>query len=164
MSDKNINEGDFVHEKLNSLLEPIVAGQGYELYDLEYVKEGTERILRLYIDKPVGIDIDDCERVSHAVEAVLDEHDPIPGEYRLQVSSPGVERKIKKPSHFERFIGHRVTLRLFAPADPVTGRKKYTGTITNFMNNTISLTPDEGDEEISFDIKQVSACNLKVFD
>jgi len=152
-----------MQEKLTSLLEPVVVQQGYELYDLEYVKEGPERILRLYIDKPEGIDIDDCEKVSHAVDAVLDEHDPIPGEYRLQVSSPGVERKIKKPSHFERFVNSRVTLRLFAPADPVTGRKKYTGTITSFNNNIISLLPDDEEDEISFEFKQVSACNLKVF-
>ena len=100
-------------ETLEALLEPVAISQGYELYDIEYVKEGPDRILRLYIDKEGGIDLDDCEKVSRAAEVVLDEHNPITGEYRLQVSSPGVERKIKKAAHYARYIGHKVSIRLF---------------------------------------------------
>ena len=151
-------------ETLTNLLEPVVENEGYELYDIEYLKEGNERILRLYIDKEDGIGIDDCERVSHAVEAVLDEHDPISGEYRLQVSSPGVERKIKKPQHYLRYVGQRVQLRLFAPADPVTGRKKYTGKISKVEDNLVTIRPDDDADDITLNLQQISACSLKVFD
>jgi ribosome maturation factor RimP len=151
-------------EKLDALLAPVAQSEGCELYDIEYVKEGSDRILRLFIDKPEGIDIDDCERVSRAVEIVLDENDPISGEYRLQVSSPGVERKLKKPEHFARFIGQKVEVRLFAPQDPVSGRKKYTGTLTAFHDNQITIRTNEDDQEFTFELPQVSACRLVVFD
>ena len=151
-------------EKLETLLAPAVASQGCELYDIEYVKEGSDRILRLFIDKPEGIDIDDCERVSRAAETVLDENDPIPGEYRLQVSSPGVERKLKKPEHFARFIGQKIEVRLYAPQDPVSGRKKYTGILTAYNDNKITIKTSEDDQTFTFELPQVSSCRLVVFD
>ena len=151
-------------EKLETLLSPVAISQGCELYDIEYVKEGGDRILRLFIDKPEGIDIDDCERVSRAAEQVLDENDPISGEYRLQVSSPGVERKIKKPAHFTRFIGHKVEVRLFSPHEPVSGRKKFTGRLTDFANNQATLTTVEDNESFTFDLQDISSCKLVVFD
>ncbi|MCL1788088.1 MAG: ribosome maturation factor RimP [Defluviitaleaceae bacterium] len=151
-------------EKLETLLAPVATSQGCELYDIEYVKEGGDRILRLFIDKPEGIDIDDCERVSRAAEVVLDENDPITGEYRLQVSSPGVERRLKKPAHFARFIGHKVEVRLFAPLDPVSGRKKYTGVITAFADNKLTIKTSEDDQTVTFELPQISACRLIVFD
>ena len=147
-------------EKLEATLTPVVELQNYELYDIEYVKEGGGRILRLFIDKDEGIDIDDCERVSRAVEAVLDEQDLISGEYRLQVSSPGVERKIKKPAHFTRFIGHKMEVRLFAPHEPVSGRKKFTGILTAFANNQAILKTPEDDQSFTFDLQDISACKL----
>ncbi|MCL2287223.1 MAG: ribosome maturation factor RimP [Firmicutes bacterium] len=151
-------------ETLETLLAPVAEAQGCELYDIEYVKEGSDRILRLYIDKEDGIDIDDCERVSRAVEVVLDEHDPIPGEYRLQVSSPGVERKLKKPAHFARFVGSKVEVRIYAPLDPVSGRKKFTGKLINFDDNVITIKAIEDNQDFTFDLKQVSSCRLVVFD
>jgi len=151
-------------EALEALLTPVAELEGCELYDIEYVKEGGDRILRLFIDKEDGIDIDDCERVSRAAEAVLDEHDPISGEYRLQVSSPGVERKIKKPSHYTRFIGHKMEVRLFAPHEPETGRKKFTGKLQSFENNSVTIKTTEDDQAFTFDLQQISACKLVVFD
>jgi len=151
-------------ETLEALLAPVAEAQGCELYDIEYVKEGGDRILRLYIDKEDGIDINDCECVSRAVEVVLDEQDLIPGEYRLQVSSPGVERKLKKPAHFTRFIGSKVEVRLYAPQDPVSGRKKFTGKLTDFNNNAITIKTVEDDQDFTFDLQHVSACRLVVFD
>jgi len=156
--------------QLESLVAPIVEACGVELYDLEYVKEGGDRILRLYIDSESGITLSDCERVSRAVDAVLDEHDPIPHAYRLQVGSPGIERKLSKPAHFTRFVGHKVMLKLFAPHSPkddsqaesvTTGRKKFTGTLTNYNNGIISLTDEDG-QEWEFEKSQVSACRLVV--
>jgi len=151
-------------EKLELLLSPVTQAQGCELYDIEYVKEGGDRILRLFIDKEEGIDIDDCERVSRAAEQVLDEEDPISGEYRLQVSSPGVERKIKKPAHFTRFIGHKVEIRLFSPHEPVSGRKKFTGKLTDFSNHQATLQTTEDDQCFTFDLQDISSCRLVVFD
>jgi len=151
-------------EKLEALLTPVAEAQGCELYDIEYVKEGGDRILRLYIDKEDGIDIDDCERVSRAAEIVLDEHDLISGEYRLQVSSPGVERKLKKPKHYARFIGSKVEVRLFAPYSPETGRKKFTGKLVDYKNNEITIRTIEDDQDFTFNLQQVSACKLVVFD
>ena len=151
-------------EKLEALLIPVAEAQGCELYDIEYVKEGGDRILRLYIDKADGIDIDDCERVSRAAEVVLDEQDLISGEYRLQVSSPGVERKLKKPEHFAKFIGHKIEVRLFAPYSPETGRKKFAGKLTDYKGNEITIKTAEDDEEFTFGLQQVSACKLVVFD
>ena len=151
-----------MNEALEALMAPVAQEQGLELYDIEYVKEGAGRILRIYIDKEEGIDLDDCERMSRAAEVVLDEADPIPGEYRLQVSSPGVERKLSKPRHYSRFVGHKVVVKLFAPHDPVSGRKKFTGILAKFEDNRLSIKTE--DEEYSFDLKQVSACRLMVFD
>ena len=158
-------------QSLETLITPVTKAEGCELYDIEYVKEGGDRILRLYIDKEGGVDLDDCERVSRAVEKVLDKHDPIPTAYRLQVGSPGIERKLAKPEHFKKYEGHKITLRLFAPYSPpngthetvaATGRKKFTGQLKSFNENTIILK-DEDNNEWTFDIKQVSACRLVVF-
>jgi ribosome maturation factor RimP len=137
---------------------------------MEFVKEGGSRILRLFIDKEGGIDLNDCERVSHAVSDVLDEHDPIPSAYRLQVGSPGIERRLVKPEHFMRYIGHKVTIKLFAPHSPenadesesvTTGRKKFTGILTVYDSDKIELK-DENGQIWTFNIKQVSACKLVV--
>jgi len=148
---------------LEKLLTPVVESCETELYDMEYVKEGGNRILRLFIDKEGGVDLNDCERVSHAVSDVLDEHDPIPDAYRLQVGSPGIERRLVKPAHFQRYIGSKVHVRLFAPHTDsiVTGRKKFTGILSGYEDGKIILT-DEEKQQWTFEKKQVSACKLVV--
>lgn len=151
-----------MNETLEALMAPVAQAQGLELYDIEYVKEGADRILRLYIDNEDGVSLDDCERMSRAAEIVLDAKDPIPGEYRLQVSSPGVERKLSKPEHYARYIGHKVVVKLFAPHDPVSGRKKFTGMLKSYKNNKLSIRTE--DDEYTFDLQQVSACRLMVFE
>ena len=158
--------------KLVPLIAPVVEQMGVELYETEYVKEGGSRILRLFIDKEGGVDLNDCERVSRAVSDVLDEHDPIPDAYRLQVGSPGIERRLSKPEHFRRYIGHKVTIKLFAPHSPknadeaesvTTGRKKFTGILTAYgeKDEKIVLTDEDG-QEWHFEKKEVSACKLVV--
>jgi len=151
-------------EALEALLAPVVIAEGCELYDIEYLKEGGDRILRLYIDKESGINIDDCERVSRSAEIVLDEHNPITCEYRLQVSSPGVERKIKKPSHYTKYIGQKVSVRLYAPHCPVSGRKKFVGKLTEFDEGKVTIFADEDKQSFTFELQQISACRLVVFD
>ncbi|MCL1844342.1 MAG: ribosome maturation factor RimP [Defluviitaleaceae bacterium] len=150
--------------KLEGLFAPVFEDCGVELYDMEYVKEGGSRILRIFIDKnggvDGGVDLNDCERVSRAVSDVLDEHDPIPDAYRLQVGSPGIDRRLSKPEHFERSIGEKITLKLFAPHSPVDGRKKFTGILNSYDGDKIALTDTEG-ENFEFSAKQIAACNIQ---
>jgi ribosome maturation factor RimP len=147
---------------LHDLLAPVAETNGVELYDIEWLREGGERILRLYIDKPDGVDLNDCERVSRAAELILDEHDPIAESYMLEVSSPGIERKLKKDSHFTRYIGHKIMLRLFSTISPVDGRKKFTGRLDDYKDGCIFLT-DENGETWEIDKTLVSLCRLAVF-
>ena len=150
---------------LDKLIAPVVEEMGIELYDMEFVKEGGTRVLRLFIDKEGGVDLNDCEGVSRAVEAVLDEHDPIPASYRLQVGSPGVERKLAKPGHFARHLGSKVTVRLFLPlkVSESASRKNFTGVLRGYDGASISLE-DSGGGMYSFPVAQVSSCRLRVFD
>ncbi len=94
-----------MREQLLSLLEPPVGALGYELVDVEFASAGSGGLLRLYIDAPAGITVEDCERVSHRVSEILDVADPIPGAYTLEVSSPGLDRILRTREHFERFRG-----------------------------------------------------------
>ncbi|MCL2357132.1 MAG: ribosome maturation factor RimP [Defluviitaleaceae bacterium] len=145
--------------KLEEIITPVAESCGVELYEIELVKEAGSRILRIFIDKNGGVDLNDCERVSHAVSDVLDEHDPIEGAYRLQVGSPGVDRRLSRPKHFDDNIGQKVTLKLYAPHSPVDGRKKFTGTLDSYSSEKINITDTEG-EKFEFDTKQVAACNV----
>ena len=145
---------------VTKILTPVIEAQGVDLYDMEFIKEGTARTLRIYIDKDAGVDLNDCERVSRAAEAVLDEHDPIETAYYLEVSSPGIERKLTKPEHFTRYTGHKIALRLYGP---LNGRKKYTGILENYEDGNLTLTAEDGTTH-HFQQAQISACKLVVFE
>ncbi len=149
-----------VIETVEPLLSPVISEQGCELYDIEYVKEGGDRILRLYIDKDGGVDLNDCERVSRASEAVLDDKDPIPAAYVLEVSSPGIERKLKKDSHYARYTGEKVLVRLFSPID---GRKSFKGILQGLRDGTVTVTEEDG-REFKFERAKISSCRLVVFE
>ncbi|MDR1664054.1 MAG: ribosome maturation factor RimP [Clostridiales bacterium] len=149
-----------VIEAIEPLLSQAAEAQGVTLYDLEYVKEGGDRILRLYIDKEGGVDINDCERVSHGAEAALDARDPIPEAYLLEVSSPGIERRLRKDWHFERYTGERVTVKLFKPAED--NRKKFKGILKGLRDGAVVI--EEDGREIILERQQVSKCCLAVFD
>lgn len=113
-----------IAEQVRTLISPVVTDLGYTLWDVAYVKEGADYILRVTIDRESGITVDDCETVSHAIDPVLDEADPIQQSYLLEVSSPGVERELTREEHFAACAGEKVELRLFAPVD---GCRVYTG-------------------------------------
>ena len=102
---------------VEALVTPVAAELGYDIWDVEYVKEGADFILRVTIDSDEGITIDDCEAMSRAIDPVLDEHDPIPDQYLLEVSSPGIERDLTRDDHFDLCVGEKVEVRLFAPVD-----------------------------------------------
>ncbi len=113
-------------DELREMLEPSIERLGYELSDLEVKLGGRSGVLRLFIDHPDGIGLDDCEKVSLAVSALLDVEDPLPGHYNLEVSSPGLDRKLTKVEHFQRFTGETVKVRT---RFPIAGRRRFRGTL-----------------------------------
>jgi ribosome maturation factor RimP len=126
-------------DELQKVLEPAIDRLGYELTDLEVRLGGQGGLLRLTIDKPDGIDLDDCEKVSHAVSALLDVEDPVPGNYNLEVSSPGLDRKLTKVEHFQRFEGEtlKVTMRF-----PIEGRRRFRGKLVSSNEENIVVEVD----------------------
>ena len=121
------------------MLEPVVTALGYELYDLELQVGHGRGVLRLFIDCDSGIGLEDCERVSRQVSAVLDVEDPVPGGYDLEVSSPGLDRKLVKPEHFDRFAGNEVSVRLWKPVD---GQRRFRGRLLRRDDSSIELQLD----------------------
>lgn len=128
-------------KKVLPLLEPIVAERGLELVDLEFVKEGANWYLRVYIDKEGGVSIDDCEAVSRALEVKLDEKDPIEQAYVLEVSSPGIDRPLKKDADFIRFQGEIIDVKLYRAVD---GQKQFQGKLLGLNDGVISLEEEDG--------------------
>ena len=123
------------------LIAPIAEDLGYELWDVEFVKEGTRRILRVTIDSEEGITIEDCEKMHRTIDPILDEADPIESAYYLEVSSPGIERELRTDRHIEACIGCRVEVRLYAPLD---GAKTYVGVLAGFADGKIAVETAAG--------------------
>jgi len=140
-----------VELKTNELLTPIINSLGYTIYDIEYQKEGKDYYLRIVIDKEDGITIDDCEKVSNSINDVLDEADYIKEQYYLEVSSPGLERKLTKDWHLEKYIGYTVEAKLFTAVNKV---KNIVGALKEFDESTITIELDT--EEIKLDRKNIS--------
>ena len=137
--------------------EPIVKANGCSLWDVEYVREGGEWYLRLYIDKEGGVDINDCEAVSRAVDPILDEKDPIPESYHFEVCSAGLERVLKRPSDFEQFMGHDVLVKLYRPK---AGSKECHGRLVGYYNGRVTL--ESAGEMVTFEPKAVALGRLTV--
>lgn len=129
-----------IEEKVEKLLEGKIQELGYILYDVEYVKEGKEYFLRIYIDSENGISLDDCELVSNCITQILDSKDYIQEQYFLEVSSPGVERVLKKDKHLQNNIGVKVQVKLFKP---VNKQKKYEGILKCFNQENIVIEVNE---------------------
>lgn len=128
-------------QRLLQLLEPVVEDLGFELWHLELEGSGNNRLLRLYIDAEEGIVVEDCERVSREVGAALDVADPLPGAYRLEVSSPGLDRPLARPEHFRRFLGQKARVTLYAPID---GRRRFAGVLRDLDDDNVHLEYDDG--------------------
>ena len=126
-------------EKTETLLSPIVERFGVEVYDVEYVKEGKEYYLRVYIDKQEGVNIQDCENVSRALSDALDEEDFIPDAYILEVSSPGLGRVLKKDRHLEKSLGEAVELKTYKPID---NQKEFTGILRAYDDTSVTIEED----------------------
>jgi ribosome maturation factor RimP len=136
-----------LRERLIALIEPVLGRLGYELVELEYAAGRAQAVVRLFIDQPAGITVDDCERVSREVAALLDVDDPVPTAYTLEVSSPGFDRLLRTPAHFGRFVGSRVFVELKAPR---AGRKRYTGMLQAADDQGIELEVDRQKVAIRF--------------
>jgi ribosome maturation factor RimP len=136
-----------LREKLIGLTEPLLAQLGYELVDLEYVPGRAHAVLRIFIDRAGGVGLDDCERVSREVSALLDVEDPVPTGYTLEVSSPGLDRVLRTAAHFQRFVGERVRVELLQSRD---GRRRYTGLLQALNGEGIELNVDGAMVAVSF--------------
>ena len=136
-------------QALTDMLEAEVNALGYELVELELKLGQRTGLVRLYIDSEAGVTLDDCERVSHQVSALLDVEDPIPGQYNLEVSSPGLDRVLRIPAHFRRFAGERVKLEIGEPTPE--GRRRYTGTLLEAGETGIVMDVDGERVDIAYD-------------
>lgn len=130
--------------QLEQLIEPAVRALGYELVGVEYIPQGRHSLLRIYIDSPHGIGLEDCEKVSHQVSGVLDVEDPIRGHYDLEVSSPGLDRPLFSPEHFVKYAGNKVKIRL---QTPIAGQRNFTGVLQG-MRGTDVVVVEDGVEHV----------------
>ena len=145
-----------IEKHTEELIEPILERLGFSLYDIEYVKEGSDYYLRAYIEKEGGITIDDCETVSREMNELLDREDYVEGSYIFEVSSPGLTRKLTKDRHFEKSLEKKVELKAFRP---VKGEKDWKGVLAGFDANTLTIRLEDGSEE-SFQRNEIASVRL----
>ena len=146
-----------VTEFVASFAKPVVESHGCELWDVEYVREGSDYFLRLYIDKEGGVDITDCEAISRAVDPILDEKDPIAESYHFEVCSAGLERALKRQSDFERFMGSAITVKLYRPRN---GLKEIPCVLRGYEDGAITV--EAGKETITFAKSEGALVRLRV--
>lgn len=144
-----------IKNEIEEMLSPLVKELGYELWGCEYLSQGVHSLLRIYIDKENGINIEDCELVSKQISAFLDVEDPIPGNYSLEVSSPGIPRPLFYKEQYERYIGYEIQVKLFKP---VNGSRKYKGTIVSAGNDILTLKV--GEEQLQLQFSHIVKANL----
>ena len=146
-----------VTEIVSQFARPIVEEHGCSLWDVEYVREGSERYLRIYLDKEGGIDIDDCEKIHRAIDPILDEKDPIAESYHFEVCSAGLERTLKRPEDFVRFMDSAVLVKLYRPRN---GLKELPGMLRGYEDGRITI--EAGKETITFEKSEVALVRLRV--
>ncbi len=144
-----------IREKLDALIAPVVEGLGYELVGIEYLPQGKHSLLRIYIDQEEGITLDDCEKVSRQISAVLDVEDPLSGHYNLEISSPGLERPLFVEEHYLRFAGSRVFVRTSFPLD---GRRKFEGILKGVDGEDVVV--EIGEEIFRLPLVQIDKAHL----
>ena len=146
-----------VTEIVAKIAEPVVQAHGCQLWDVEYVREGDQRFLRIFLDKETGVDINDCEAISRAMDPLLDEADPIAESYHFEVCSAGLERTLKRPGDFERFLGSAITVKLYRPRN---GLKEIPCVLSGYDNGKVTVTA--GKETITFEKSEVALVRLRV--
>jgi ribosome maturation factor RimP len=151
-------KGNQTEKKVTELLLPILEKENFELVDVEFVKEGPNWYLRIYVDKEGGISIDDCEMVSRALDKKMDDASFIEQAYILEVSSPGIDRPLKKPEDFVKYAGEVVDVKLYKARD---GEKEFQGILKGLEDGIITLIDEDG-KEMSFEQKEVASIRLAV--
>ena len=146
-------------ERVLEIAKPIAEELNLEIWDVRYLKEGSDWYLRVFIDKPGGVGINDCVDMSHALDKPLDEGDFIPNAYILEVSSPGVERELVKKEHFEKMLGQKVMLKLIRPLD---GKREFSGVLEGFDNGEITVSLEQ-DKKITVNKKETAYVRLDDF-
>ena len=132
-----------IADQTRRILEPIVTREGFELVEVEWGREGPAWVLRIFVDRPGGVTIDHCQELSRTIEPILDVEDFIEPSYNLEVSSPGLDRPLRKPADFERFAGQRAHVKAFAPIPTESGpRKNWTGTLRGFRDGAVEIEVD----------------------
>ncbi len=147
-------------QKVEEIVKPFADELGLEIWDITFKKEGSEWYLRIFIDKEGGVNIDDCVDLTHAVSKPLDDADPISQNYMLEISSPGVERELKRDEHFAKYIGSPVMVRTIRPVD---GTRDFCGTLTKYENKQLSVELQDG-SVMTFDKKDTNFVKLDDFD
>ena len=143
-------------EILKQQLEPAVQAVGMELWGIEFLSQGKHSVLRIYIESESGVSVDDCEAASHQISGILDVEDPIPGEYHLEVSSPGLDRPLFTFDQFSRYVGEFIRVRLQIA---VEGKRNFTGRLLNAAENEL-LTFDAEDKQLTVSVNQIDKANL----
>ena len=144
------------------IAEPIAEQLGLELWDIRYVKEGSNYYLRVFIDKESGVDINDCENMSRALDKPLDDADPISDAYILEVSSPGIERELIRAEHFNRFIGADIMVKMIRPIEGIG--KEFKGVLSDFNDGEVTITDHSGENTITIKAKDAAWIKLDDFD
>ena len=143
-----------IEKKIETICLPVINKLGYDIYDVEYVKEGKDYYLRIYIESEKGIDLNDCEKVSNEITQLLDKEDPIKEQYFLEISSTGIEKNLRKDKHLEKNIGNQVQLKLFKPLE---GKREYKGILCDFDKNNLTIK----EKDIKFKIERKNISQIK---
>ena len=149
-------------QKVWEIAEPIANELGLKLWDVRYVKEGADWYLRVFIDKDGGVDINDCESMSRALDEPLDEQDPIAQAYTLEVSSPGLERPLVRDEHFTQFIGADIMVKMIRPVDGLP--KEFKGVLTDYSDGQVTIKDHSGENQVTINTKDAAWIKLDDFD
>ena len=152
------SKSNSITETVHQIAEPIEKNLGLELWNIKFVKEGPNRYLRVFIDKPGGVTLDDCEEMSRALDEPLDTYDPVPYSYCLEVCSPGIERELLNDYHLNKYINHKIKIKLIRQ---IANQKNFEGMLKSFDKNSISIENEKTKETLTLERKNISHINLK---
>ncbi len=156
------SKGKNVISAVRELVTPYAEELGLDIWDVRYLKEGSQWYLRIFIEKDGGVDINDCEKMSRAIDKPLDDKDLIDNEYILEVSSPGVERELINDEHFEKYIGADIMVKMIRPIEGIG--KEFKGKLTDYDKGTVLITDHSGENQVSISKKDAAYIKLDDFD
>ena len=152
------SKGESITETVKKIADPIAKNLDLEIWDIKFVKEGPGHYLRVFIDKPGVVTLDDCEKMSRALDEPLDTYDPVPYSYCLEVCSPGIERELSSDYHLNKYIDHTIKIKLIRP---IGVQKEFEGILKSFGKDFIQIENETSEKPINFERKNISHINLK---